>query len=106
MKAASLRHLAPVTAILLGLAACGEQQEPAETTAGDASGEVLEGSISDAMIPLEQLRSSPPIEVPVERSQGGASAAPAEDEPAGEEVAPEPSSAAATETVPEPAAAD
>lgn len=44
------------------LAACG-QEDVAEPQAGenrDASGEVLEGTISDAMIPLDELRSQPP----------------------------------------------
>lgn len=49
----------PIAAIALALllAACGGSGEEDERT---ASGEVLEGSISDAMLPLEQVTSQPP----------------------------------------------
>ena len=52
----------PFLAILcLGLAACGDPSAaPAEQGAA-ASGEVLAGSISDAMIPLDQLSSEAPL---------------------------------------------
>lgn len=43
------------------LAGCG--QEPAEPDdQRSAAGEVLEGTISDEMLPLGQLRSQPPLE--------------------------------------------
>jgi hypothetical protein len=46
----------------LALAACEQQaaDAPAEQ-GGAASGEVLEGSVSDAMIPLDQLKSEAPL---------------------------------------------
>ena len=49
-------------ALPLALAACDQQaaDAPAEQ-GGAASGEVLPGSISDAMIPLEQLESQAPL---------------------------------------------
>jgi hypothetical protein len=49
-------------ALPLALAACEQQaaDAPAEQ-GGAASGEVLAGSISDAMIPLEQLDSQAPL---------------------------------------------
>ena len=49
-------------ALPLALAACEQQaaDAPAEQ-GGAASGEVLPGSISDAMIPLEQLDSQAPL---------------------------------------------
>jgi len=49
-------------ALPLALAACEQQaaDAPAEQ-GGAASGEVLPGSISDAMIPLEQLESQAPL---------------------------------------------
>jgi len=52
----------PLLAVLcLGLAACGDPSAaPAEQGAA-ASGEVLAGSISDAMIPLDQLSSEAPL---------------------------------------------
>jgi len=58
--------------LLAGLAAC-EQGAPEAAPAGQrAEGEVLGGSISDEMIPLERLRSqSPPLRVVP--AEGGAS---------------------------------
>ena len=49
-------------ALTFSLAACEQQaaDAPAEQ-GGAASGEVLQGSISDAMIPLEQLDSQAPL---------------------------------------------
>ncbi|WP_299196690.1 hypothetical protein [uncultured Erythrobacter sp.] len=48
------------------LAACGDEvtEEPTATeTGGEVAGDVLEGSISDDMLPLEELTStSPPAE--------------------------------------------
>jgi hypothetical protein len=41
------------------LAGCNDQ--PAANDDRTASGQVLEGSISDAMIPLERLKSQPPL---------------------------------------------
>jgi hypothetical protein len=46
---------------LMLLAACGE--EPADEGRA-ASGEVLEGTISDAMLPLDRVQSEPPLEDP------------------------------------------
>lgn len=60
------------------LAACAEDdvaQPPTDEVRG-ASGEVLEGTISDAMIPLDQLRSQPPL-MRVEPTSGS-------DDPAGQ----------------------
>lgn len=43
------------------LAACGEGASEQETA---ASGEVLEGTISDAMLPIDRVRSEAPLEDP------------------------------------------
>ena len=43
------------------LAACDGAQEEAVEEGADASGEVLEGSISDDMLPVDTLRSQPPL---------------------------------------------
>ena len=49
-------------ALTLSLAACEQQAADAPAQQGGAaSGEVLQGSISDAMIPLEQLESQAPL---------------------------------------------
>lgn len=51
-----------VLLLLAGLAAgcTPEASEPSEEQGGAAAGEVLGGSISDAMIPLDQLESEAP----------------------------------------------
>ena len=63
MKSLALtRFLAPLVPLAL-LAACGD--DAAEDGDGrSASGEVLEGTASDAMLPLDQLRSEPPLLAP------------------------------------------
>ena len=46
-------------ALTLALAACGSEKKPA--AAGTAGGEVLPGSVSDAMLPVDTVRSQPPL---------------------------------------------
>ena len=84
--------------LLLALPGCNK--EATKPTGGTADGEILPGSASDAMLPLDTLRSQPPLAPKVETSgkpadkrdkpaaKGAASdAAPAALEPA---TAPEP----------------
>ena len=84
------RRLLPAVALALFLAACGDDATPEE---GQASGEVLEGTISDAMLPLEQVRSQAPLADPADSSvtsaASGSAAAPAEDPPVAAEAEPE-----------------
>lgn len=47
--------------LCLCLAACGDEAAAPAEQGGAASGEVLAGSISDAMIPLDQLESQAPL---------------------------------------------
>ena len=57
------------------LAACTE--EPVDE--GQATGEVLEGTVSDAMLPLDRVQSEPPLEDPeafAEAQEKAAAAAP------------------------------
>ena len=78
------------------LSACGDEAAAPEPVAETAAvtGEVLEGSISDAMLPLDELQSRAPQAVIVPESDSGGSGgtpattdgeqagtAPAEDEP-------------------------
>ena len=60
------------------VAACTDEPEPAEPaqTGGSAAGEVLEGSISDDMLPYDTLRSQAPLADPSEipESEGGPAA--------------------------------
>ncbi len=68
------RSLIVVLAASLALAACGDDKAPAaEGNAGDkARGEVLGGTINDAMLPLDSVTSqSPPLR---EDSTDGATA--------------------------------
>ncbi len=63
--------LASAFPALLLLSAC--EDEPAVTVEDDgreASGEVLEGSISDEMIPLDQVRSQAPLLEAEENDEG------------------------------------
>ena len=57
MKLRPFLALAPLV-----LAACGEEAPQGE--AQGASGEVLQGSISDAMLPVDSVRSEPPLADP------------------------------------------
>ena len=45
------------------LAACGGEKTPSNDSRS-ASGEVLEGTISDEMVPVDRVRSEPPLEDP------------------------------------------
>lgn len=90
--------------VLLALALSACNQTAPKQTGGTAGGEILPGSASDAMLPLDTLRSQPPLAPKVESSgkpeakgarsgaAPSASAAPAAEapkaEPAAEPVAP------------------
>jgi hypothetical protein len=83
-------------AVVLALAACGSDPAPGTDGGGTASGEVLEGSISDAMLPVDTVQSqSPPLEkAPSEAGGSGGDAAgdsgdASEPTPETEEPAPE-----------------
>ncbi len=52
-------RLAALAALSLALAACQGEKKPAEATT--AQGEILQGSASDAMLPLDTVRSQPPL---------------------------------------------
>jgi hypothetical protein len=56
-----MTRAAPLLALTLLVAGCGEQADAPAEQGGAASGEVLEGSVSDAMIPLDQLKSEAPL---------------------------------------------
>ena len=67
----SLILAAPVT--LLSLAACGDNKsDPEQGERGSAAGEVLGGTVSDAMIPLDSLRSTSPIDGAAAQQDGAA----------------------------------
>ena len=90
---------------LVLLAACGKKA-PANDSRS-ASGEVLEGTVSDAMLPLDTVKSEPPFEDPVaarkvqEGAADGAQAAAGAAE--GDVPEGEPTEAPAAEPTPEAA---
>lgn len=72
-----MKRLILIAPILL-VAACGDEADEPAATGGEAAGEVLGGTISDDMLPLDELTSTSP---PAERtpdSSGGAAATGAE----------------------------
>lgn len=66
------RFFAIATLTLLpALSACGDEPAPVQGDDGrEASGEVLEGSISDAMLPIDGVQSQAPLAAP-EPGEGG-----------------------------------
>ena len=105
----------PIVATSLAIAACGllaacdffAGDSETEVDEGNVSGEVLQGSISDDMVPLDQLRSTAPQAAIV--PEAGASGAPVAgggveptDPQASEDAAPEQGTDPAEQ--PEPAA--
>ena len=58
----TVKPLAVVLPAVALLAACGKSAPTNDSRS--ASGEVLQGTISDAMLPVDQVRSEPPLEDP------------------------------------------
>jgi hypothetical protein len=85
------------------LAAC-DQGAPADDSRS-ASGEVLEGTISDAMLPLDTVQSEPPFEDPkaAKAVQDKAAAEAGETPAEGEAAEPAAEATPAAEPAPEPA---
>lgn len=57
------------------LAACGSGDAPATADGADAQGDIRGGTISDAMLPLDQLKSESPPMRPAPGESGEAAAA-------------------------------
>lgn len=93
----------------LALVACGDTEEVTTTEQGaDAQGDILGGSISDEMVPLQEVRSVSPPAKPAPGESGAASGGSggASDGAAGNEAAEERAdsdSASETESAEEPA---
>ena len=79
-----MKRLTLIVLPSLLLAGCGDDQPQGGGDGRNASGEVLEGSISDAMIPLDQLKSQAPPAKPEPQAGSctGAAADAAENAPA------------------------
>ncbi len=73
--------LFPALAPIVLLAACGDS--PGDD-AGTASGEVLEGTVSDSMLPLDTVRSQPPLAEPSAARTGTSAGENAEETPEAE----------------------
>jgi len=72
-------RLTCLIALPLALAACGKDKEP--DTKAEAAGEILPGSIDDAMLPMDTVRSQPPLAPRTDpAAKAGATEAGAEDE--------------------------
>ena len=56
-----MKRVAPLFALTLLAAACTDEASGPAARGDEAAGEVAGGSISDAMIPLEQLESEGPL---------------------------------------------
>ena len=69
------------------LAGCSKATPDKDST-GVASGEVLQGSVSDAMIPYDQLRSQPPFEqvTPDAAGEPGTASPPTEATPSAQDT--------------------
>ena len=100
----SIPRLAALAALPLALAACKGEKKPAE--AGTAQGEILQGSVSDAMLPLDTVRSQPPL-APEATSSGQPGKKSAHGDASGEagEAASEAAEAPAAAAAPSPTAA-
>jgi hypothetical protein len=96
-------RLFPALAPIVLLAACGDS--PGDE-AGTASGEVLEGTISDSMLPLDAVRSQPPLAQPSAARTGASASASETPEGEGTEAAGEDSGAAQAGDATAAAAAD
>ena len=56
-----MKQIAALAALTLLAAGCTDEAAPPAKQGGKAAGEVLGGEISDAMIPLDQIRSQAPL---------------------------------------------
>ncbi len=68
----AFRELAAIMPLALALAACGNEAEPVATEEGTGiKGDVLPGSISDAMLPIDTVTSTAPLMGGTADGEGG-----------------------------------
>jgi hypothetical protein len=101
----NLRPFAPAILALLALTGCKGEEKPVAAASGTAGGEILDRSVSDAMLPLDQVRSQPPLAPKSEVSAGAAAGSDKPDSHPKAAHAAKPKVNPA-EPAPEPAAAD
>jgi hypothetical protein len=75
--------------LLAGLSACGEKKAVKNDDQRTASGQILPGSISDAMIPYDALTSQPPVAPPKPKPSSVAEGADSAEDAAPEEAKPD-----------------
>jgi hypothetical protein len=92
-----------ILALVLALAGCKDDVAAPAEKGGEATGEVLGGEISDAMIPLEQLTSQAPL---APRAAQPAADLDAEQPETAEGTAPQSEGAEAAPAAPPPAPAE
>ncbi len=95
---------AVILALVLALAGCKDDVAAPAEKGGEATGEVLGGDISDAMIPLEQLTSQAPLAPRAAQSAADLDAE--QPDVASEEAAPQSEGAEAAPATPPPAPAE
>ena len=88
-------------ALPLALAACGDKEPEAGAM---AEGEILPGSISDSMLPLDTVRSQPPLAPRTSAAKAGDRSAASEAGAEAADAASATADAAATPAAPSPAA--
>jgi hypothetical protein len=97
-----IRNVTVLCLAPLALVACKGGKKPDE--ARTAQGEVLPGSASDAMLPLDTVRSQPPLAPPEDTSGKGGKSAPAKGAAAADEAdADQTEAAGASHAAPAPA---
>lgn len=98
----TVKRLLLALPVLVLLAACGSKTSGNDSRA--ASGEVLEGTISDEMVPVDRVRSEPPLEDPAAFAKARSSGAADADATAGEDGAEgeQPTAEGEASTAPEP----
>ncbi len=96
MRRYRVKKIGIILPAIIALAACGDDPVPPATADGTASGKVLEGSISDAMLPLDTVQSQSPLLAPSSPDGGSSDDASTETDdreadptPEAEETAPE-----------------
>lgn len=100
-----MNRAALLLALSLGLAACEQQSAAPAEQGGQATGQILEGSVSDAMIPLDELKSEAPLAPrrnPVDSTDGLDGEQPEVEPVEGVEGAPAEPAAATAAAVPAP----
>ena len=83
---ADMRPVLIMALVLSVLVSCGKKKQEAASRA-TAVGEVLPGSVSDSMLPLDTVRSQPPLAPKSEPSAGKGGKAHASDQPSSDSPA-------------------